>query len=57
MVLDAWEHAYYLQYRSDKRKYFELIWNLWNWEDISTRYLAARNVNLGLVSVAHATRA
>jgi superoxide dismutase, Fe-Mn family len=52
MVLDAWEHAYYLQYRSDKAKYFEEIWNLWNWEDITARYLAVRNINLGLKQVA-----
>lgn len=52
MVLDAWEHAYYLQYRADKAKFFEAVWNLWNWEDIGTRYMASCNVNLGLAHVA-----
>ena len=56
MVLDAWEHAYYLQYRADKATYFEAIWNLWNWEDVATRYLAARNINLGLSQVASTRR-
>src|SRR5205807_189252 len=28
LVLDAWEHAYYLQYQTEKEKYFEAIWNL-----------------------------
>lgn len=54
MVLDAWEHAYYLQYKNEKAKFFEAVWNLWNWEDIASRYAAARNVNLGLANVAQA---
>lgn len=52
MVLDAWEHAYYLQYRADKTKYFDAVWNLWNWDDISVRFMATCNVNLGLSHVA-----
>lgn len=38
MVLDVWEHAYYLQYQADKAKYFDAIWNLWNWQDVSARW-------------------
>ena len=56
MVLDAWEHAYYLQYRADKTKYFEAVWNLWNWDDIAHRFMAARNVSLGLGNLAQAAR-
>ena len=52
MVLDAWEHAYYLQYRADKTKFFEAVWNLWNWEDVGMRYMASCNVNLGLLHIA-----
>ena len=37
LVLDAWEHAYYLQYQNEKAKFFEAIWNLWNWDDVSER--------------------
>lgn len=48
MVLDAWEHAYYLQYRADKTKYFEAVWNIWNWEDIGMRYMSSCSVTLGL---------
>jgi len=48
LVLDAWEHAYYLQYRSDKVKFFEAVWNLWNWEDVTTRYRAVQKMDLGL---------
>jgi len=46
LVLDAWEHAYYLQYKTDKAKFFEASWNLWNWDDVSERFEAARAVNL-----------
>lgn len=41
MVLDAWEHAFYLQYGPAKADYFKAIWNVWNWKDISARYDAA----------------
>jgi Fe-Mn family superoxide dismutase len=42
LVLDAWEHAYYLQYQNEKAKFFEAIWNVWNWEDVAARYAKAR---------------
>lgn len=38
MVLDAWEHAYYLQYENRKAEYFDAIWSLWNWEAIGRRF-------------------
>jgi superoxide dismutase, Fe-Mn family len=46
LVLDAWEHAYYLQYQTEKAKYFEAVWNLWNWADVSARFDAARGLDL-----------
>jgi superoxide dismutase, Fe-Mn family len=52
LVLDAWEHAYYLQYFNDKKKYFNAIWNLWNWDDVSARLTAAMRLDLGLAHVA-----
>lgn len=53
MVIDAWEHAYYLQYRNRKTEFFEAVWNLWNWQDIGARFQAARRLDL----TAAATRA
>ena len=44
MALDAWEHAYYLQYQSDKAQYIEAVWNVWNWQDIAARFQAARTL-------------
>lgn len=48
MVLDAWEHAYYLQYENRKKEFFEAVWNLWDWADISARFEQARLCNPGL---------
>jgi Fe-Mn family superoxide dismutase len=41
LVLDAWEHAFYLQYQNRKTDFFEAVWNVWNWKDVAERYDAA----------------
>jgi Fe-Mn family superoxide dismutase len=48
LVLDAWEHAYYLQYKNEKAKFFEAVWNLWNWPDVARRFEAAQKLDLVL---------
>jgi Fe-Mn family superoxide dismutase len=48
MVLDGWEHAYYLQYENQKNAFFEAVWNLWNWEDIGARHAVVRALDPGL---------
>ncbi len=42
LVFDAWEHAYYLQYRNVRPDYVEKLWSLVNWDDVTTRFDAAR---------------
>ncbi len=48
MVIDAWEHAFYLQYVNEKAKFFDAIWNLWNWDDIGARLESVRQIDLSL---------
>jgi len=48
LVIDAWEHAYYLQYQNRKTEFFEIVWHLWNWEDVSARYASALQLNLDI---------
>ena len=42
LAIDAWEHAYYLQYENRKADFFEAIWNVVNWEDVTRRLADAR---------------
>jgi Fe-Mn family superoxide dismutase len=52
MVIDAWEHAFYLQYENRKADFFTALWNLWNWSDIQTRFTKARELDLALEGAA-----
>jgi Fe-Mn family superoxide dismutase len=50
LVIDAWEHAYYLQYENRKADFFAALWNVWNWEDVSARFLEARKLDVRLAA-------
>jgi len=37
IVLDCFEHAYYLDYKNEKAKFFEAFWQIVNWEEVNKR--------------------
>jgi Fe-Mn family superoxide dismutase len=41
MVIDVWEHAYYVDYKNERAKFIEAFWNIVNWDKV--------NKNLSLV--------
>jgi superoxide dismutase, Fe-Mn family len=46
LVFDAWEHAFYLQYKNVKADFFAALWNIINWPDVAARLTKARSVSI-----------
>jgi superoxide dismutase, Fe-Mn family len=44
LVIDVWEHAYYLKYQNKRADYVNAIFSIVNWDDVSKRYDAARRI-------------
>lgn len=38
LVLDMWEHSYYLQYKTKRPDYISAFWNIINWEEVNRRF-------------------
>jgi len=49
VMLDMWEHAFYLQYKNVKPDYVKAWWNVVNWADAATRFENARAQTQGLI--------
>jgi Fe-Mn family superoxide dismutase len=48
LVLDMWEHAYYLQYENRKAEWVDAFWELVSWDDVARRFAKARTIDLSL---------
>lgn len=51
LVLDVWEHAYYLRYENRRADYISAWWHVVDWDRVSANYRTAK-VQLGLVAAA-----
>jgi Fe-Mn family superoxide dismutase len=52
VMLDMWEHAFYLQYLNVKADYVKAWWNVANWADAARRFDTARSQTPGLINPA-----
>jgi len=48
LVLDMWEHAYYLQYQNVKADWVVAFWKVVDWEDVAQRFDKVHTLDLGL---------
>jgi Fe-Mn family superoxide dismutase len=38
MVLDVFEHAYYIDYKNERAKFVEAFWSIVNWSEVNKRF-------------------
>ena len=43
LVLDVWEHAYYLKYQNRRAEYVNGFFNIINWDDVAARFAEAKS--------------
>ena len=50
LLLDMWEHAFYLQYRNVKADYVSAWWNVVDWANVQDRFATASTKTKGLIA-------
>lgn len=51
LMLDMWEHEFYLDYLNVKADYLKAFWNIANWADVAQRFERARTSTGQLITV------
>jgi Fe-Mn family superoxide dismutase len=46
LVFDAWEHAYYLQYKNVRADFVTALWKIVNWADVASRFAQAHALSI-----------
>ncbi|WP_236797018.1 superoxide dismutase [Amycolatopsis sp. GM8] len=49
LLVDVWEHAFYLDYKNVKADYVKALWNIYNWAEVSKRFDNAVSGGNGLL--------
>jgi len=48
LVIDMWEHAYYLQFQQQKDKWIDTFWQLVDWKDVARRFATVQKAGIAL---------
>ena len=44
LVIDVWEHAYYLKYKNKRNDFVDALFNIINWDNVAERLDTAKKL-------------